>query len=100
MKTDLSFVFYTTYFELHNRFIEITLKNGKTVKGEIIGFYKGDSDFNEPYIIRWHIATENTFIIHYPLEKIKGVIVPQKEIASIKYTDNTNIEQTLIFKTN
>lgn len=97
MKTDLSFIFYTIYFNLNNRLIEIILKNEEKVKGEIIGFYKGDEDFNEPYIIRWHVATEKPIVINYPLEEIKGKIIPQKEIAAIKYTDNNNIEQILKF---
>jgi hypothetical protein len=97
METDLSFIFYTTYFNLKNRFIEIILKNEEKVKGEIIGFYKGDEDFNEPYIIRWHIATEEPYIVSYPLKEVKGRMISQKEIAAIKYTDNNNIIQTLQF---
>lgn len=58
MKTDYSRLFYTKYFHLENRTIEVKLKNGGCITGIIVGFVLGDEICNGPYITQWHIVDE------------------------------------------
>lgn len=37
----------------------LVLKNGRHIKGVIVGYFKGDELSDEPYIMRWHIVDEN-----------------------------------------
>jgi hypothetical protein len=59
MEKDFSRILYEKYFSLTNRNIEIALKNGKVVRGMIIGFYRNGEYSNKPYILKWHIVNEN-----------------------------------------
>jgi hypothetical protein len=87
MKTDFSKQLYEKYFGLNNRSMELVLKNGRHFKGFICGFFKGDPDSDDPYVIKWHVVTEadkNTFGTNI-LGLIAGEIIWQDDIVEIYF---------------
>lgn len=95
MEADFSKIFSEKYFRGENSLIEVTTKNGRKITGVILSFFHGETDCNEPFIIRWHIAAEkhkmtlgvDAFGFHL------GEIVDQKDIESIKFLDDDSIMQ-------
>lgn len=95
METDFSKILYEKYFNHRNRLIEVTLKEGRKIKGVFISFFHGDLDSNEPYIIKWHIVDE-------PYKMTLGIdafgfrigeLINQKDIMCIKFLhDNSQMQ--------
>jgi hypothetical protein len=87
MKTDFSKQLYDKYFRLNNRSMELVLKNGKHFKGFICGFFRGDPDRDDPYVIKWHMVTEADKKIFGTniLGLIAGEIIKQDDIAEVYF---------------
>lgn len=92
MNKDFSKLLYDRYFNLADRNIEIIVKDGRSIKGTIIGFFKGDEAYLEPYITSWHLVDEQdkmglgTDAFAY----LQGQAVEQSEILQVKFCgDNT-----------
>lgn len=90
MKTDYSKQIYDIYFGLENRMIKLVLKNGSIIKGIICGFFKGDTDLDEPYVIKWHIVKEQNYKRFGSnfLGCITGEIIKQEDIHEVYYYEN------------
>lgn len=97
MKTDFSKQLYDKYFGLSNRSMELVLKNGRHVKGFICGFFRGDPDSDDPYVIKWHVVKEadkNTFGTNI-LGLITGEIIRQDDILEVYFdADHSCMEFT------
>lgn len=93
MKPDFSLILYNKYFNLSNRIIEITLKNGYKIKGEIIGFFLDDEDDREPHIVKWQIIKENDKILFDENTFVCsiGEIINQKDIAEVYFKEDSSI---------
>ena len=93
MKIDLSIDLYNKYFKLKNRKLDIRLKNNSVLTGEFIGFFKGEDEFNEPYIISWHFIDypKNNFIGHDSFGFFLGKIIDQNDLAQIYFYEDHSI---------
>ncbi|NTW31536.1 MAG: hypothetical protein HGB12_02745 [Bacteroidetes bacterium] len=93
IKSDLSLDLYNKYFNLKNKKVEIILKDKSVLTGVFIGFFKGDEDAHEPYIIKWHLVDENDImsmgidIFGY----MTGKIVKQTDIVEIRFYDDNSV---------
>lgn len=87
METDLSRVFFEKYFLLINRNIIVKLRNGNSIKGIIIGFYRGEPDSHDTYITGWHIIhpEDKVFLGLDTFGYMTGVIIQQKDIAEVYF---------------
>jgi len=87
METDYSKQIYHTYFSLKNRTVKVVLKNGRNIQGIICGFFKGDPERQDPYIVKWHIVAEaeknrfGTNILGY----ITGELIKQEDILEVQF---------------
>lgn len=94
MKNNLPNVFFDKYFQLSDRKITVTLKNGESYTGYIIGFFYEDDITDEPAIYKWHIVEEKEDI---PIGEdifgfLKGKIIHQKDVSEIFiFCDNSTI---------
>ncbi len=92
MKKDFSKLLYDRYFKLTNRNIEMILKDGKIIRGTIIGFFKGDQSFNEPYVTTWHLVDgqDKTGLGTDAFAYLEGHAIEQSDILQVKFcADNT-----------
>lgn len=69
----------------------MALKDGRVVKGIICGFFKGDKDLDEPYIIKWHIVNEQKYkrFSSNFLGSITGEIIKQEDIHEVYYYEDS-----------
>jgi hypothetical protein len=87
---DLSFEVYQKYFSVINPQIEITLKNTEIVKGKIVGYFYGDINSADSFIVKWHIAHVDNFTGTDTFGHLEGYIIKQQDIASVLFfEDNT-----------
>ncbi len=93
METDFSKIFYEKYFNSKDRNVKITLGNGTIIKGIIAGFFKGDENFNEPYIIEWHIVEKesNKNPGYDAAGFMLGMTVKQRDIAQIEFLEDHSV---------
>ena len=70
------------------------MEGGSIFKGVIVGFFKGDEDNNEPYIVKWHIVPESRKI-KLGMDGfgiIKGEFIETNDIVKVNfYSDNSVI---------
>lgn len=88
---DTSAILYEKYFSLTNREIKITLKSGKIIDGEIVGFtYK---DTSNKQIAFWHFQPmhSNYFIDFDNSRQTTDIIIPHKEIVSVYFYEDNSI---------
>ena len=94
MKKDSSLLVYQKYYSLANRNVIFTLNDHRICKGQIIGYYKGDIDYNEPYIIKWHLHTgaQNSLNVNVELfGSMMGEIISHSDIKSVHFEDDNTI---------
>lgn len=92
MENNLSEQLYQKYFNLTNRTIEVTLKNGRKITGVFVSFCLGEEERNEPYTTKWHIVNEkdkHTLGID-AFGFLIGEYIEQKDIESIKFFDDNS----------
>lgn len=83
IKNDLSFKFYKLYTNLKCKDLKITLIDGTEINGKIVGYFYGDEDRSDPYIYKWHIATNQKKLdIDFMGNEI-GRYILQKDLAQI-----------------
>jgi len=92
MTTDFSKILYEKYFKLNNRLIQIKLDNGEIINGTIKGFFKGEEDFNEPYILKWRIEIETD---NLGSELKKTILLNSVKIKEVLFFEDNS---TLILK--
>ena len=94
MKKDSSKLVYQKYYTLVNRNVIFTLNDTHIFRGQIIGYYKGDLDSNEPYISRWHLynCPQNSLNVNDELfGSMIGEIISHADIKSVQFEDDNAI---------
>ncbi|MBK7691258.1 MAG: hypothetical protein IPK62_02370 [Bacteroidetes bacterium] len=70
--------------------VEILLKDGRQIRGFIVGYFKEDMDDAHSPILKWHIV-EKPYGISFgidPFGYLLGSIILQKDIVHIKCIDS------------
>lgn len=95
MKTDVSKLIYDKLMALHQPEIRVTLKNGKVFTGILIGFYKGDSHTNKPFISKWHIikSKDSTTLGSDIFGSRLGELINHEDIARIYFKNDKSTIQ-------
>lgn len=89
MKPDASLLLYEKFFAHKNCELEIYLKNQTKITGSIVGYFYGNPDSKDSFIIKWHIATQATFINTDAI----GTFIHNSEILRVHcLSDNSVIE--------
>jgi hypothetical protein len=85
--TDLSKEIFDKYFGVASSLVVITLHDKTELTGKLTGFFRGDEEFNEPYIIMWRFVNENELkeidFLPYPNQEV-GCLIRQKDIATVR----------------
>lgn len=86
LKTDPSILFFERLCSQVNPEVHILLKNDQWIQGYLIGFYKGDPDFHEPYIRMWHVvADEDRWALGVNrYGALKGELIRTEDIQGIR----------------
>jgi hypothetical protein len=104
MKADFSKTIFETYFGLTKKLVVITLHDKTELTGKFTGFFRGEKEFDEPYIIKWRFVNEeelkeikplitqiyadgysnSSYSLRYPNQDA-GRIIRQQEIATIRF---------------
>jgi len=93
MKTNSSWLLHDKYFRLTNKNIEVLLRNGRSIRGVIVGYFLNGIDQNEPSIWKWHIVQENDsrgWGID-GMGNMRGEIIKQRSIAEIRFQEDNSI---------
>lgn len=93
MKIDWSKLLYDKYFNLTDRFITVTLKNGVIISGFFIAFRCGNRLSSDSFITQWQLVSEadkNTLGID-PAGFFLGQFVQQKDILEINFHQDNSI---------
>ncbi len=87
MKTDLSREIFEQYYHSNGKILKITLKNKAVLYGLFTGFYHGDQEAGEPFIIRWSFVPEEEAgsMADVRTAGRQTRIVPQDEIESVTF---------------
>lgn len=83
--TDYSQTIYDTYYSAEKP-LKITLKDGTILVGNLIGFFHGDPDNREPFVIRWHYVGSGENKLRPIGEGIRGAILEQEDIEKVEFT--------------
>lgn len=85
---DLSKEIYEKYFGISRDTVIITLRDKTELQGKLTGFFRGEKDFDEPYIIRWRFVSEEELkeidFLPYPNQEV-GYIIKQADIESVRF---------------
>jgi hypothetical protein len=93
MQTDQSNELYHRYFALADPVVTVILKNGEMLSGVFVDFFRGEEDFDEPYVTRWHLVAEKekkglgTDGLGFPI----GTFILQDDIAEIRFRQNNSV---------
>ena len=78
--------------QLSNQQVVIMLKNGKKLRGKLIGFFKDEEFSSSRFAMKWHIVDQHDpdngfdiFGLH------KGTIVNQNDIAEVHFMEDNSI---------
>jgi hypothetical protein len=87
MKKDTSKEIFNSYYQNGNRFVCLTLKDGKILIGKFIGFFRGDEENGDPYIFRWHFLEKRLTVFDYDqsIDEEQGIYINQSEIESVTF---------------
>jgi hypothetical protein len=93
MEKDLSRELYDKYFRLTNRHIQVTLSNGRTIQGIIIGFFRGNEHGHDSYISRWHVVidTEEMSMGQGIFGGLTGEIINQEDIMEVLFEEDKSV---------
>ncbi len=84
---DTSKEIFEQYYENGNRFVCVTLKDGRILIGKFIGFFRGDEEQGEPYIFCWHFLEKRLTIFDYDksIDPEQGIFINQSDIESVTF---------------
>lgn len=86
--TDFSREIYEKYFGKSRDPVIITLHNKTELIGKLTGFFHGEREFNEPYIIMWRFVNKDEIkeieFLPYPNQEV-GFIIRQQDIVGIHF---------------
>lgn len=90
---DASAILYHKYFALGNKQVVVTLKTGEVLHGQLVGFYKGEQVWGEPYIRAWHWSPIPGLLGLGLIEAGEplGKIIEQAAIAQIYFNEDQSI---------
>ncbi len=64
MKPDYSKYIFDTFYKPGGGLLKVFLKDGRELEGRFIGYFHGDNESDEPFIIKWHfVIADNPEII-------------------------------------
>jgi len=93
MKKDTSRILHDRYFSLTNRTIQIVLRNGKKIRGIIIGFVNRDADDMQSPVRLWHIVEEKDRI--FAVTAVRGLdhgtMIRHRDILSVTFEEDNSI---------
>jgi hypothetical protein len=94
---DHSLWLFEQYFKLHDRRVEVHLKNGLFLQGIIIGYFRGNEDRRYAYISSWHLVKESdAFSLGIDLFGNQlGTVFKHTDILDILFLENNS---HIIFK--
>lgn len=89
---DYSKEIYEKFFSSEGRILTIFLKDGSVAEGILVGFFRGDVEAGEPYIIKWHFIPEPDIEKYHSiaLAEIKnefGRLIRQEEINRVQFKE-------------
>lgn len=93
MKVDFSQKIFEKYFQLTNRIIEVKLKDGKFVKGFIIGFFVNPDENLKTQIVKWHLVPgeEMVELGFDSFGVFLGTIIKSEDVMEIKFMADNSI---------
>ena len=81
---DYSRVIYDTYYSA-NKPLKISLKNGKVLEDNLIGFFHGDPNSNDPFVIRWHFIGLGEEELEAIGDGEPGAFLNQEDIINVEF---------------
>jgi hypothetical protein len=88
MKIDFSKEIFNMYFGLSLGLVVVTLRDKTQLTGKFTGFFRGEKEFDEPYIIMWRFVTEEELkeidFLPYPNQEV-GRIIYQCDIENVRF---------------
>ena len=92
-KIDYSKEIYDKYCNAEDRILQVFLKNGSVIEGIFVGYFHGDTEAGEPYILKWHFIPESEIKKYHLVATAEmknkfGRIIGQKEIDRVQFKKN------------
>lgn len=88
MKTDFSKEIFKKYFGPSRGLVVVTLQDKRELTGKLTGFFRGEQEFDEPYIIMWRFVDEQELkeidFLPYPNQEV-GCIIHQRDIVGVRF---------------
>lgn len=91
METDLSYALYQKIRSLWDKALEVTMKDGRIMKGKFIGYFLGDIEEGEQYIIQWRVTDADDMSGADAFGFLKGSLIVQSDIAQVKFLQDNSI---------
>jgi len=93
MKEDYSKEIYDKYCNGEDKTLQVFLKNGSKLEGIFVGYFHGDTEVGEPYILKWHFVLElemkkYRIAISAETKKEFGRIIEQKDIKEVRFKES------------
>ncbi len=88
---DFSKEIFDKYENASGSMAEILLKDGTLHKGFLVGYYHGDEEAGEPFILKWHFIDKSEIQLHDlsfsydPDNPELGIIINQDDIQSVNF---------------
>ena len=85
---DFSKEIFEKYYGIASPLIVITLRDKTELTGKLTGFFRGEEEFDESYIIKWRFVNEHKLkevaYFSYPNQDV-GSIIRQQDIEYIRF---------------
>jgi hypothetical protein len=88
MKKDGSKKIYENFVRSKNKHAEVTFKNNQVESGTFVGFFVGDKELSEPYILGWHFIADE-YWESYIFNSVyfgNGKIISSSDIKKVKFS--------------
>ena len=92
MKEDYSKEIYDKYCNSEDRILQVFLKDGSALEGIFVGYFHGDTEAGEPYILKWHFVPESEvrkyhIAISAETKQEFGIIINQEDIKEVRFRE-------------
>ena len=93
MKEDYSKEIYDKFCNAEDKILQVFLKNGSMLEGIFVGYFHGDPEVGEPYILKWHFIPESEIkkyhiTISAETKKEFGRIIKQADIKEVRFRES------------
>jgi len=90
MVKDNSEFIFKTYYWPDGKLLKVYLSNGIELEGRFIGYFHGDAESNEPFIIKWHfLQSDNPGIFQAGSESgqlnNRELVIMNKDIIKVEF---------------